>query len=75
VDELSTLLAQYLYHTGGVRPGDSTGIFMERSWQFVIVYIAALKAGGAYMPLEVVYPKVRCASCERSEHKKRARAA
>ena len=57
LDSLSTLLAQYLYHTHAVRPGKSTGIFMERCWQFVVVYLAALKAGGAYMPLEVVYPK------------------
>ncbi|GMI01344.1 hypothetical protein TrLO_g1131 [Triparma laevis f. longispina] len=57
LDELSTLVAQHLYHKCGVRVGDSTGIFMERCWQFLVCYIGALKAGGAYMPLEVVYPK------------------
>ena len=29
---------------------------MEHCIEFVIAYIAALKAGGAYMPLEIVYP-------------------
>jgi len=50
LDELSTLVAQHLYHKCGVRVGDSTGIFMERCWQFVVCYIGALKAGVAYMP-------------------------
>jgi non-ribosomal peptide synthetase component F len=30
---------------------------MGRNWQYIVAYLAAVKAGGAYMPLEVVYPK------------------
>lgn len=55
VDFMSERLADYLYHAG-VRPNCISGIFMEHCIEFVIAYIAALKAGGAYMPLEIVYP-------------------
>ncbi|KAG2790604.1 hypothetical protein JG687_00004226 [Phytophthora cactorum] len=55
VDEQSERLADYLFHAG-VRPNCISGIFMEHCIEFVIAYIAALKAGGAYMPLEIVYP-------------------
>lgn len=55
VDGLSERLADYLFHVG-VRPNCISGIFMEHCIEFVIAYIAALKAGGAYMPLEIVYP-------------------
>ena len=39
------------------RPDSVVGIFMERSAEYVIAYLAALKAGGAYMPIELVYPQ------------------
>ncbi|KAL4151539.1 hypothetical protein PRNP1_008481 [Phytophthora ramorum] len=55
VNEQSDRLADYLFHSG-VRPNCISGIFMEHCIEFVIAYIAALKAGGAYMPLEIVYP-------------------
>ncbi|TDH73277.1 uncharacterized protein CCR75_005478 [Bremia lactucae] len=55
VDDQSERLADYLYNVG-VRPNCISGIFMEHCVEFVIAYIAALKAGGAYMPLEIVYP-------------------
>ncbi|KAI9906387.1 hypothetical protein PsorP6_003375 [Peronosclerospora sorghi] len=55
LDEQSERLADYLFYAG-VRPNCISGIFMEHCIEFVIAYIAALKAGGAYMPLEVVYP-------------------
>ncbi|GMF32004.1 unnamed protein product [Phytophthora lilii] len=55
VDEQSERLADYLFFAG-VRPNCISGIFMEHCIEFVIAYIAALKAGGAYMPLEIVYP-------------------
>ncbi|OWZ09904.1 L-aminoadipate-semialdehyde dehydrogenase large subunit [Phytophthora megakarya] len=55
VDEQTELLANYLFQAG-VRPNCISGIFMEHCIEFVLAYIAALKAGGAYMPLEIVYP-------------------
>lgn len=55
VDAQSERLADYLFHVG-VRRNCISGIFMEHCAEFVVAYVAALKAGGAYMPLEVVYP-------------------
>eukprot|EP01135_Chromosphaera_perkinsii_P002594 Nk52_evm110s224 gene=Nk52_evmTU110s224 len=55
VDELTDLLANYLYSVG-CRPNSIVGIYMERCYEYVLCYIAAHKAGGGYMPLEVVYP-------------------
>ena len=55
VDEQTDLLARAL-HLQGVGPDKAVGILMERCSEFILSYIAALKAGGAYMPLEVVYP-------------------
>ncbi|TYZ61811.1 hypothetical protein PybrP1_002293 [[Pythium] brassicae (nom. inval.)] len=55
VDEQSERLADYLFQVG-VRRNRISGIFMEHCAEFVVAYVAALKAGGAYMPLEVVYP-------------------
>eukprot|EP00397_Hematodinium_sp_SG-2012_P001900 GEMP01001905.1.p1 GENE.GEMP01001905.1~~GEMP01001905.1.p1 ORF type:complete len:1374 (+),score=347.63 GEMP01001905.1:312-4433(+) len=56
IDDLSERLAFFLRNECGVGVGDITGILMEHCAEFVIAYIAALKAGGAYMPLEIVYP-------------------
>jgi amino acid adenylation domain-containing protein/thioester reductase-like protein len=33
------------------------GIFMETCGEYVLPYLAALKAGGAYMPLDLAYPR------------------
>ena len=57
LDEVTDRLAAVLFHKHGVRPDSVVGIFMERSAEYVIANVAALKAGGAYMPLELVYPK------------------
>ncbi len=56
LDYQSTLIARYLYHVCEVRPNTSTGILLSRTWQYLPCYLGALKAGGGYMPLEVVYP-------------------
>jgi len=56
IDDLSDRLAAYLRTECGVGVDDVTAIFMEHCAEFVIAYIAALKAGGAYIPLEIVYP-------------------
>ena len=55
LDKTTDLLARYLYNMG-VRPDSIVGIFMEHCIEYVISYIAIHKAGGAYMPLELVYP-------------------
>jgi amino acid adenylation domain-containing protein len=45
----------------GVRPGAIVGIAMERSPEVIVGYLAALKAGGAYLPLSVTDPRERLA--------------
>ncbi|CEG42494.1 l-aminoadipate-semialdehyde dehydrogenase large [Plasmopara halstedii] len=55
LDDQSERLANFLF-LAGVRTNCISGILMEHCIEFVIAYIAALKSGGAYMPLEIVYP-------------------
>ena len=42
----------------GVHFDTPVGIFMETCAEYVLPYLAALKAGGAYMPLDLAYPQV-----------------
>jgi amino acid adenylation domain-containing protein/thioester reductase-like protein len=49
-------LSQHLSLDAGACPEQVVGLFMERCAEFVIGYLAILKAGAAYMPLEVAYP-------------------
>jgi amino acid adenylation domain-containing protein len=43
----------------GVGPEVLVGIFMERSVETLVGLLAVLKAGGAYLPLDPVYPSER----------------
>lgn len=56
LDNLSDVLATNLRHKG-VKKDSSVGLYLERSLEYPIAYIAALKAGGAYLPLELSYPE------------------
>jgi amino acid adenylation domain-containing protein len=51
-------LARYLV-LRGVSSGDRVGLCMERSLDFVVAALAALKAGGCYVPLDPSYPAER----------------
>jgi len=51
-------LAHYL-RSLGVGPESVVGIFVERSVEMVVGLLGALKAGGAYLPLDPTYPKAR----------------
>ena len=55
LDRRSDRLARLLYHRG-VRVDCITAILAEHCAEYVVAYIAALKVGGAYMPLETAYP-------------------
>jgi amino acid adenylation domain-containing protein/thioester reductase-like protein len=55
LDSVTDSLAAYLQHQG-VTGNKLVGIFMEKSTDYVIACFAALKAGGAYMPLQLEYP-------------------
>lgn len=45
--------------TLGVGPEVLAGIFVERSLEMLVALLAVLKAGGAYLPLDLRYPKER----------------
>ncbi|MEE8586294.1 MAG: amino acid adenylation domain-containing protein, partial [Acidobacteriota bacterium] len=46
---------------GGVGPEVTVGLCLERSLEMIIGLLAALKAGGAYLPLDPAYPQERLA--------------
>ena len=51
-------LAHYL-RKQEVVPDQLMGICLHRSCEMIIAILAVLKAGGAYMPIDPVYPKKR----------------
>lgn len=53
-------LAEYLRRRG-VGPETTVGILLERSLEMVVALLGVLKAGGAYLPLDLNYPKQRLA--------------
>ena len=57
LDEITDNLAVKLIEEHGIGPGSVVGILMPRSAEYIVGYLGVLKAGGAYMPLELVYPK------------------
>ncbi|XP_013384730.1 uncharacterized protein LOC106154791 [Lingula anatina] len=56
LDELTDILATAL-RIKGVKPNTSVGIYLERCLEYTIAYIAILRAGGAYLPLDLAYPR------------------
>src|ERR687889_964764 len=55
LDRRAELLAGYLRGVG-IGPDEVVGVYMERCAEFVVACLAALKAGGAFLPLEMAYP-------------------
>ncbi len=55
LDEQTDALSDLLRHHG-VGTDKLVGLYLETCLEFVIGYLAVLKAGGAYLPLEVAYP-------------------
>ncbi|MEO6502560.1 MAG: amino acid adenylation domain-containing protein [Jatrophihabitantaceae bacterium] len=45
----------------GVRAGDRVGVCLERSLELVVMLLAVLKAGAAYVPMDAGYPSDRLA--------------
>ncbi|MEJ2640359.1 MAG: non-ribosomal peptide synthetase [Desulfosarcinaceae bacterium] len=56
LDEMTDAMAGYFQQLG-VQFDTPVGIFMETCAEYVLPYVAALKAGGAYMPLDLAYPQ------------------
>ena len=40
----------------GIGPDEPVGVYMERRAEYVVACLAAMKAGGAYLILELAYP-------------------
>lgn len=55
LDRRASLLAASL-REAGVGPDGLVGVYMERCAEYVVACLAALKAGGAYLVLELAYP-------------------
>ncbi len=53
-------LAHFLQQNG-VQPDDLVALYLERSLEMVIAILAVLKAGGAYLPIDIAYPSERVA--------------
>ncbi|HEX7333555.1 MAG TPA: amino acid adenylation domain-containing protein [Pyrinomonadaceae bacterium] len=60
LNQQANRLASYLRRRG-VGPETIVGILMERSLEMVVGLLGVLKAGGAYLPLDLNYPKQRLA--------------
>ncbi|HEX5750369.1 MAG TPA: amino acid adenylation domain-containing protein, partial [Archangium sp.] len=60
LDERSNQLAWHL-RSLGVSTESMVGLFLERSTDTVVAMLATLKAGGAYLPLDISYPSERLA--------------
>jgi amino acid adenylation domain-containing protein len=58
LDRRANQLARYLQGRG-VGPEVLVGILLERSVRMVVSVLAVLKAGGAYMPLDITHPEGR----------------
>ncbi len=55
LDRRADLLASYL-RDAGIGPDETVGVYLERCAEYVVACLAALKAGGAYLVLELAYP-------------------
>ncbi|KAK0418948.1 hypothetical protein QR680_013867 [Steinernema hermaphroditum] len=56
LDVLTDRLAKHFVKAYGCKTGSCVAIFMNKRAEYVVSYIAALKAGAAYLPLDISYP-------------------
>ncbi len=61
LNERANQLAHYLRHECGVETGSLVGLLVERSERMIVAILAILKAGAAYVPVDVADPQVRIA--------------
>jgi malonyl-CoA/methylmalonyl-CoA synthetase len=55
VFSLAEKLASHLVRSGVV-PGDRVAVQVEKSWQNLALYLACIRAGAVYLPLNTAYP-------------------
>ncbi|TQV81088.1 non-ribosomal peptide synthetase [Aliikangiella coralliicola] len=58
LNEKANQLAFYLQSIG-LKAGEIVGICMHRNSEMVVALLGVLKAGGAYLPLDISYPRAR----------------
>ncbi|MFF7061853.1 non-ribosomal peptide synthase/polyketide synthase [Pseudomonas sp. NPDC008258] len=58
LNERANQLAHHLI-SSGVRPESCVGIALERSVDVIVAFLAVMKTGAAYVPLDVDYPQER----------------
>lgn len=58
LDKRANALADYLRMTG-VRPGSFVGLYIAKSTELYVAMLAVLKAGAAYVPLDLSFPAER----------------
>ncbi|BCL77704.1 non-ribosomal peptide synthetase [Ktedonobacteria bacterium brp13] len=61
LNQQADVLASVLQNTYNIRPGEVIGLCLERSLDMVIGLLGILKCGGAYLPLDPMYPAERLA--------------
>ncbi len=58
LNELSNNLASYL-KSEGIKEGDIIGLLADHSAEIIVAILGILKAGAAYLPLDIKYPSSR----------------
>ncbi|GIQ61384.1 hypothetical protein Flavo103_45190 [Flavobacterium collinsii] len=59
LDQKTNQLASYLRENYAIQPDDLVGVKLERSEKLIIAILGVLKAGAAYVPIDINYPKER----------------
>lgn len=59
IDEITDRIACYLIDHYQIQSEDRIGLLFDRSEQMVLGVLAALKSGGAYVPMDAIYPPER----------------
>ncbi|WP_189457628.1 non-ribosomal peptide synthetase, partial [Aquimarina muelleri] len=59
LDLLSNQLAHYLLSNHDINRGDLIGVILDRSDWLIVSFLAILKTGGAYVPIDPNYPEAR----------------
>ncbi|HEX7736861.1 MAG TPA: amino acid adenylation domain-containing protein, partial [Ktedonobacteraceae bacterium] len=67
LNQAANQLARYLRGCG-VQPGDLVGLYMERSLDLIVAMVGILKAGAAYVPIDLAYPLERMAFIIQDTH-------
>ena len=62
LEQQSGILARHLLAADLVRKGDLVGVALPRGWRQVVAVLAVLRAGAAYLPVNVSDPKERLAA-------------